>query len=354
MRLPLLSQWLLAAAIVPACAWHSAQAQEADVCSYGNVPRPPVVNLRVDNDIFGSQDQGYSNGLQLTLVSPNLRDYTTDPCIPRFARWVNRHLSALQPKGFEQRNMIGTFAQGIFTPTDYSRRDLIEDDRPYAAVLLFGVGYNARNEDRLHTTQLQVGILGPAAIGEQAQNGVHGLIGDDKFRGWDNQLENEPVFRIVHERMRQVRPGSGDERLGLGCHLPLRWQLRQPHHLCERRRRTPLRPQPARRFRQHAAASGRRKHRADPPNRGTSYTQGAHVFLHFDARLVLDDIALDGNTFRDSHSVDKREAVANIGYGFAWMLHRWKFALARYYSTREFEGQQETPVFGSFTISKAL
>ena len=43
--------------------------------------------------------------------------------------------------------------------------------------------------------------------------------------------------------------------------------------------------------------------------------------------------------------------VANIGYGVAWMLDRWKFAFARYHGTREFEGQQESPVFGSFTIS---
>jgi hypothetical protein len=53
MRLPFLSQWLLAAAITLLGAFHSAQAQEADACSDGGVPRPPVVNLRVDNDIFG-------------------------------------------------------------------------------------------------------------------------------------------------------------------------------------------------------------------------------------------------------------------------------------------------------------
>ena len=36
--------------------------------------------------------------------------------------------------------MIATFAQGIFTPTDFGRRDLIEDDRPYAGALLMGLG----------------------------------------------------------------------------------------------------------------------------------------------------------------------------------------------------------------------
>jgi hypothetical protein len=345
-----LPPWLLAVIVIPVCASLSAQVQAADVCSQGT--RPPVVNLRVDNDIVGGQDQGYSNGLQVTLVSPNLRDYTTDPCLPRPAQWINRHLSALQPDGFEQRNMIGTFAHGIFTPTDYDRRDLIEDDRPYAAVLLFGVGYSARNEDRLHTTQLQVGVLGPAAMGEQVQNGVHGVIGADKFRGWDHQLENEPVFRIVHERMRRYAPEAGESGWGwdaishyggsfgnLTTYANAGGELRFGRNLPNDFGSTPLRP------------AGEN---TAPVSESHRFMPGVHLFLHVDARLVARDISLDGNTFRDSHSVDKREAVANLGYGVAWMLHRWKFALARYHSTREFDGQREAPVFGSFTISKAL
>ena len=73
-----------------------------------------------------------------------------------------------------------------------------------------------------------------------------------------------------------------------------------------------------------------------------------------DARWVVRDITLDGNTFRNSHSVDKRPFVGDIGYGVAVMRGKWKFALARYHRTREFDGQKETPVFGSFTISRTL
>ncbi len=69
---------------------------------------------------------------------------------------------------------------------------------------------------------------------------------------------------------------------------------------------------------------------------------------------MLRDITLDGNSFRDSHSVDKRPFVADIGYGFSLLYDRWKFALARYHRTREFDGQRVTPVYGSFTISRSL
>ncbi|MNW20104.1 hypothetical protein D3C71_2203460 [compost metagenome] len=52
--------------------------------------------------------------------------------------------------------------------------------------------------------------------------------------------------------------------------------------------------------------------------------------------------------------MDKRHVVGQVGYGIAVMRGRWKFAVARYHSTREFDGQREAPVFGSFTISRSM
>ena len=44
-----------------------------------------------------------------------------------------------------------------------------------------------------------------------------------------------------------------------------------------------------------------------------------HLFATSDAAWVIRDITLDGNTFRNSHSVDKRHVVAYGGYGVAVM-----------------------------------
>ncbi len=187
-------------------------AQAANGCAQSALhDHPPAVNFRIDNDLFGGtqQDQGYTNGAMLTLVSPNLADYTADPCLPAPARWINRHLERLQPGGFEQQNMIFSLAQGLFTPTDSTRTDLIAGDRPYAGVLLATFGYNARNGARLRTTQLSLGMVGPSAQGKQVQDAVHNLLGDEKFMGWDNQLHDEPVFRLLHERMRRW-PADGN------------------------------------------------------------------------------------------------------------------------------------------------
>ncbi|PZS94211.1 hypothetical protein A7X86_00770 [Stenotrophomonas maltophilia] len=332
-------------------------AQAAEQCGPDAMrDHPPQVNFRVDNDLFGGrhQDQGYTNGALLTLVSPNLVDYTDDPCLPRMARWVNRYLEGLHPGKFEQQNMIFSIGQGIFTPTDFTRKDLIEDDRPYAGVLIANFGFNARSGDRLQTTQLTLGVVGPWAQGKQVQNAVHDVLGDEKFKGWDNQLHNEPLFMLTHERMRRW-PGDAsvnadgwgwdaishyggsignlETKANFGGEVRFGWKL--PDDFGS----TPLRP----------AGENTAPTRSGRPG-GWSW----HLFATSDAAWVIRDITLDGNTFRNSHSVDKRHVVAYGGYGVAVMYGRWKFAAARYHSTREFNGQREAPVFGSFTISRAL
>lgn len=239
----------------------------------------------------------------------------------------------------------------MFTPDDYSRSDLIEDDRPYTAALLANFGYNARHGDRLRTTQLALGLVGPWALGRQIQDGVHSLLGDKQFMGWDNQLRNEPVFRLLHERMRRWPSvndagwgwdaishwggaiGNLDTYANVGGEVRFGWKL--PDDFGS----SPTRP------------AGEN---TAPTRSGRVQGWSSHLFLTLDARWVLRDITLDGNTFRHSHSVDKRPLVADIGYSVAVMRGGWKFALARYSRTREFEGQKELPMYGSFTISRTL
>ncbi|QNH18194.1 hypothetical protein HEP74_03366 [Xanthomonas sp. SS] len=349
-RLPLAFAVVLAIASLPAAA-------ATDRCAGSALEdTPPTVNVRVDNDLFGGagQDQGYTNGFGMTLVSPNLVDFTDDPCLPRLARAVNRYLERLHPGEFEQQNMVFSFGQAIYTPTDKTRRDLIRDDRPYAAVLAVNFGYNARNGDRLRTTQLLLGMVGPSAQGKQVQDAVHDALGDEKFLGWDNQLHDEPVFRLVHERMRRWPGDATVNADGWGWDAISHWggalgtlqthanaggEVRFGWKLPDDFGSSPLRP------------AGEN---TAPPRYGMGRGWSAHLFLTSDASWVLRDITLDGNTFRDSHSVKKRPFVGEAGFGLAVMRGKWKFALARYWSTREFDLQKQTPVFGSFTISRRL
>lgn len=312
-----------------------------------------TLNVRVDNDLFGGigQDQGYSNGIMVTLVSPNLVDYADDPCLPDIARQLNRYLNWIYPEGVEDQNMVLGIGQALYTPADRERTDLITDDRPYAAALLVSLGYNARSGDRLRTTQLRFGLVGPAARGEQVQNGVHRLIGTDRFNGWNHQLRNEPVLQLIHERRyrwiaRPVSNGWGWDAIGhwgasvgnFATYANAGVEWRFGYHVPDDFGSAPLRPAG-----ENSSPVG--------PKRGRDDWSG-HAFVTADARCVLYDITLDGNTFKSSHSVDKRSLVADLGYGVAVTHGPWKLAFARYHRTREFRGQKEVPVFGSVTISR--
>jgi len=70
-----------------------------------------------------------------------------------------------------------------------------------------------------------------------------------------------------------------------------------------------------------------------------------------DSRLVLRDIFLDGNSFKDSHSVDKKYFVADLMVGIAVYYQEFKFSYGYTFRTKEFEEQQDPYGFGSFTIS---
>jgi hypothetical protein len=86
------------------------------------------VNLRVDSDVPGGQDQGYSNRMQLTLVSPNLRDYMNDPCRPRLARWVNRCLVRFRRS--RSREEHDRDLRRWHLHADFNRSNLVEDGQP--------------------------------------------------------------------------------------------------------------------------------------------------------------------------------------------------------------------------------
>ena len=314
---------------------------------------PPTVNLRVDNDLFASQDRGYTSGVQLTLVSPNLADYTIDPNLPRLARWLNDGLEFMRPADAEQRNMVLRIEQRIYTPTDLLRSDLIVDDRPYAGTLMAVFGYNARNGNTLRTTLLGVGILGPSSLAEQSQDAIHDMTGSEKFAGWDHQLKDEILLGIRHERSYRTN-AFGLGRSGLQGDAITHWggalgnpmtringgfEFRVGHNLPDDFGSSPVRP----------AGDN-----TAPPSHGRDRSLAWHVFLAVDAYGSIYDPSLDGNLFHDSHDVDKKPLVAEAALGFTVNRGPWKLAFARYFRTREFNGQHEHPRFGSVTLSRSF
>lgn len=66
---------------------------------------------------------------------------------------------------------------------------------------------------------------------------------------------------------------------------------------------------------------------------------------------MLRDIFLDGNTFKESHSVDKNLLTAEILTGIGLIIDRFKISYAFVYQTKKFKQQEEADIFGTITVS---
>lgn len=368
--LPLASLLLLAA--MPAIAQEAPASAtpatpEAEPCDLARALElyPPRFNFYLDNDLFANQDQGYTNGVRFSLVSPNVEDLRRSECLPQAAREVNAMLDMLLPKrkqgepGQEdtQFNMVLSLAQQIYTPTDYLREDLVVEDRPYAGWLYLGFGYNARRGDQLHTTELRLGVVGPSALAETTQDFVHHLRGIPRFAGWDNQLGDEAGVQLIHERKQRFVPRDwqlqggpwawdaithwGGSLGNVATYANAGIEVRFGYRLLEDFGSSALRP---------AADQDAPTARGEKRLGGV----GVHAFVSLDGRAVARDIFLDGNTFRDSHSVDRRDFVGDAAVGVAFRASSWTLTFARYFRTREFEGQADRPGYGAMVISGSL
>lgn len=89
------------------------------------------------------------------------------------------------------------FAQEIYTPQHKKNIDPIDGERPYSGYLYAGIEKKKPidNENR-YIYGVDVGIVGPAALGQQIQCGFHKAVGQACPSGWHNQLDNEPVVTL--------------------------------------------------------------------------------------------------------------------------------------------------------------
>lgn len=81
---------------------------------------------------------------------------------------------------------------------------------------------------------------------------------------------------------------------------------------------------------------------------------GLYVFARADGRAVARNIFIDGNTFGDSASVDRKPLVADLSVGASLNYHNTKLTYALPYRSEEFEAQKEGQLFGSVRLNLAF
>jgi hypothetical protein len=108
------------------------------------------------------------------------------------------------------RDAIGfVFVQQIYAPENVTDPNPPRDDRPYAGFLYGGFfyqrqNYNLNGIDTLDHVQLDLGVIGPSSLAEQAQSEVHRLTGDADPQGWDTQLGDELQVQLNLRRQWRI------------------------------------------------------------------------------------------------------------------------------------------------------
>ena len=306
-----------------------------------------------ENDLIAKTDRHYTNGVKLSWISPDLTGYAESGKLPDWSLPFVRWLPFINEPGF-QRNVALSMGQNIYTPEDISREDLIEDDRPYAGWAYLGIAFHSKNERRLDTMEFQLGVVGPGSGAEQAQKIVHRNIDNQRPNGWDNQLNNEPGLAIIYERKLRVLQYGAREAPGFDAIAHLGGALGNVYTYAnagmEARAGWNIPPDFGDSIIRPGGDTNAPASVQDPRLSGKPGF-GLYVFSSVSGYAVLRDIFLDGNTFTDSHSVDKKYFVADLCVGVSLILYRFKLSYARVFRTEEFHGQKYDPSFGSITLS---
>jgi hypothetical protein len=311
-----------------------------------------VVSLVVENDSLSTgADRNYTSGIKFAYVSPS----AGVPDWLQGAGGFTRALTGNDPSFWG----IG-FGQSIFTPEDIEANPAPPDQHPYAGWLYVQLLVAAEQDvpagmrpGYLDTYELEVGIIGPSALGEEAQSGIHQFLGAPDPQGWDSQLHDELAFAASFDRRWRVRQA----RTFINALGGLEADLTPSAGVTLGTLRIEARAGLIARIGQ-GIDYDYGPPRVRPSLAGVEHFEGGHfswsIFVGVQGRAVARDLFLDGNTFEDSASVDRKPLVADFQVGFAVTSGDWRLAYTYVTRTEEFETQGGQQDFGALALSWRL
>ena len=313
-----------------------------------------MFTLYFENDAFFGTDYLYTNGIKLALTSTDLESSKDDGLLNSMAYSLSQRLPSIRGSNFTHAFSVA-IGQNIYTPEDTENTELIENDRPYAGFTYFEMGLSGQDRGKMSSWELVLGIVGPHSYAEDTQKAVHEWNGWESPAGWDNQLKDEPVLNLLFtQRYKLAYETPGGK---WGCDLIPIWgiglgnlytgaqagtQLRFGWNLPEDFGTSLIRPGTD--TNTMLGSDGR-------PASDRLRKFSLHLFIGVDSFYFLRNLTLDGNTYQESHSVDKEPLVTSFMVGLGIAVTRFKISFAHVYQTKEFKGQDDQLEFGSITFN---
>jgi len=300
------------------------------------------IGFSFENDLFFNDDGGYTNGLTINWGYYDV-EALDKMSLPTWISYLadKSYLNTFQARKYSINYSIGQFFQ---TAIDIKETSLIEEDAPYVGLLAWQVNMTAYDNYISDQLSLTFGIVGPLAGAEFVQTQLHDRIDSDQPLGWNNQIDNEAVFRLQAKRLWRsfalpmgtteidvitgVNVGVGNLSSESTAGIAVRWgqQLQ-------------------------SSFSSSSPFAVQKLNGLTGTPNGWYIFANISGSYVLNDIFIDGNTFKDSHSVDliHWQTFATIGAQFN--LSDWSIIYSLMYSSDQYQSQSEDTRFGTLTMN---
>ena len=278
----------------------------------GEAQRVRAVRVELDNDLFGIRGRGpppdhdYTHGLHASLELAG---------IPTRRRRADGGAGAPP----DRSTTLG-LGQEIYTPR-VDAAEPVPGERPYAAWLFLLAGASTDRGHRRDEAVLRVGVVGPPALGEPVQNGVHRLTGSRPQLGWAHQLGAGPGVHASFTQTHRLRPAGAAGRLVL---LP--WWSASLGNV-----RTGAGAGVAARA---GAASGR----------------GAYATAGVRGEYVLRDLFLDAAP-RGGAPVRRIRGVGEWEAGAGYAFDRWSAGYRFVVRGREYHGQHAPHAHGSVGLA---
>lgn len=304
------------------------------------------VSFTFENDVFFKDDALYSNGLFVNW-GYNHVDALNDKHLPTWLAYLAQQ-TYLTSSDNKQHSISYGVGQLFQTATDLSEEALMEEDAPYVGLLAWEVNLQTFDDVVSDDIGLILGVVGPIAGGEFMQSFVHDVIGAKEPKGWDNQINNEFVFRVQARRtwrvyqkdlgsdffnsqfdfLTGVDGGIGNLRSDVATGVGFRFGQQLSKNFGS------ATVFPVQKF-----------------NRMNSSPYGWYFFVNASASYVANDIFINGNTFQDSHSVDLIHTQVAISTGIVANIYDFSILYTLLRISDEYEGQAEASRFGSVAIT---
>ncbi len=162
------------------------------------------VRINYDNDFFTATDRYYTQGTSIEYINSFLARSPFSYALIRAGKV----------------NYFGIgITQNIYTPKSIDYDAIFYGERPYASTLHFSsflVSLNPARKLRL-TTQLDLGIIGPATGGGEQQKAIHrALPNNGAPMGWQYQIANDAIVNYNTQIEKGIVNTTYFELVGIG------------------------------------------------------------------------------------------------------------------------------------------